>query len=342
MASTIKDIAHISGVAPSTVSRAINNSGYVSEETRSRIMKTIEKCGYSPSAIAVSLSKNKTRTIGVVVPDICNSFFSEVFYAASKRAEEENYRLILCNTDDNVGLEARALQDMLSYRVSGIIMTPVSDKDGANVELLKNIQNSGVSVVFVDREMRGINCDGVFIDNERSSYEAASLLLNEGHRKIAIIAGPQDTVPGRERMRGFMEAMQQYKVVPEEKYTVIADFKDKSSYTATRELLNSADPPTAIFTCNNLMTIGCLRAIIACGKKVPDDIALVGFDDVELLDVLGYNLSLVSRATSEMGTVAAKLLLDRIEGRNDPSVCQRIVLQSHLKICGSEKLVKKD
>lgn len=338
MNSTIKDVATRAGVSTATVSRVINQNGYVSDQVRQKVLSVVDELGYSPSQMAVNLSKKHMRTIGVIVPDICNSFFSEVFYAASKLAEKHNYRVILCNTDDSIKLETAALQDMISYRVSGIIITPVSDKDGTNVDILNKMQSEGVPVVFVDREMRGVNCDGIFIDNIRGAYDATDLLLRAGHRKIAIIAGPQDTIPGRERMIGYMNAMNEWGIEPRQEYLAFGDFKTEKSFQVSMELINSNDPPTAFFTCNNLMTLGCLRAVLSCGKKIPDDIALVGFDKIDLLDVLGYNISMISRATSEMGTVAMRLLLNRIE-KEDTATFQRVVLQSQLKSSGSERLM---
>lgn len=341
MNSTIKDVASRAGVSTSTVSRVLNGNGYVSERAKEKILAAIRELEYSPSVMAVSLSKNRMHTIGVIVPDICNSFFSQVFYAASKLAEAHNYRLILCNSDDSIKQEAAAIQDMISYRVSGMIITPVSDKDGTNVDLLKSVQNMGIPVVCVDREMKSVNCDGVFVDNIRGAYEAADLLLREGHRKIAVIAGPLDTIPGRERMIGYKNAMEDWRVSPQPEHMVVADFKSESSYQSTMALLGSANPPTAFFTCNNLMTLGCLRAILSSGKRIPDDVALVGFDDIDLLDILGYRISVVSRATTEMGAIAMRLLLDRI-GKGEPATSsQRVVLQSRLKVCGSEKLGKR-
>jgi len=338
MNSTIKDVASCAGVSTTTVSRVINQSGYVSKSVRQRVLSVIEELGYTPSQMAVNLSKKHMHTIGVIVPDICNSFFSEVFYAASKLAEKHNYRVILCNTDDSIKLETAALQDMISYRVSGIIITPVSDQDGTNADILNKIQNSGVPIVFVDREMQGVNCDGVFVDNVRSAYDATELLLREGHRKIAIIAGPQDTIPGRERMAGYTNALRDWGIIPVQEYLAFGNFKAEKSFQATMELLESDNPPTAFFTCNNLMTLGCLRAILSCGNRIPEDVALVGFDEIELLDILGHSISVISRATSEMGSIAMRLLLDKIEGDETMSY-QRVVLQTHLKLFGSEKLV---
>lgn len=338
MAKTIRDVAAAAGVSPATVSRVLNGTSYASDSAKQRVLSAIGELGYSPSVLASSLSKKRSPIIGVIIPDICNSFFSQIILAASKAAEEQDYRLILCNTNDQLRQEANALNDMMSYRASGIIITPMSEAAENNGRLLRDVQASGIPIVFVDREMKNVACDGVFIDNTRSSCEATRLLIAQGHRKIAIIAGPQDTIPGRERMQGYLRAMREAGLVPRPQHIVIGDFRDQSSFQATLRLLSGEDRPTAIFSCNNLMTVGCLRALRSLGLSVPEDLALVGFDDVEMLDILGFPLTVVSRATSEMGAIAMRLLLERIKAPGADAPFQRVVLQSHLKIAGSEKM----
>ena len=336
MNSTIKEVAKLAGVSTATVSRVINNQDHVSNTTQQKVNSAIKELGYMPNLVAMSLSKQKTQTIGMIVPDVCNSFYSEVFYAASKVAEQYNYRLILFNSDDSVSKETTALQDIISFQMSGLIFTPVSDEDNSNEELIKKMQESGVSVVFLDREMKGVSCDGVYIDNMRGAYDATEILLREGHREIAVIAGQQDTITGRERLTGHINAMQDWNVTYNPKLTVIGDFRADKSYLATLELLNSKNPPTAFFTCNNLMTLGCLRAINETNKRIPQDVAIVGFDKIELLDFLGYKISVLARATTEMGTIGMNLLLDRMK-KDDNNSFQRIILQSKLEVYGSEK-----
>lgn len=337
MGKTIKDVAAAAGVSPSTVSRVLNNTATISKETRKRVMDAVEMLGFSPNVMASSLSRKKSSIIGVIIPDICNTFFSRIYYAASEVAQQHNYRLILCNTDDQMELEADALRDMMSYMVGGIIMTPMSEGAKDNEALIRTVQDSGIPIVFVDREMKNIRCDGVFVNNIQSSYEMTKLLIAKGHKDIAIIAGPQDTIPGRERMQGYLMAMDDAGLTVDLQYKIIADFRDKMSYEATKKLMSMKKRPTAIFSCNNLMTVGCLRALKELKLQVPEDVALVGFDDVELLDILGYPLTVVSRPTSEMGSIAMRMLLERIrdgEGR----AYQRVMLQSYLKIAGSERM----
>lgn len=341
MDSTIRDVAAKAGISPSTVSRVLNQSGYVSDKTRIRVIEAMNDLQYSPSAVARSLSKSKTRMIGVIVPDICNPFFSEVFFGASQVAEKHNYRLMLCNTNEDVASEAAAIRDMLANRVCGIVITPVTEQNPLNGQILRSMQKAHKPLVFVDREISGVNCDGVFIDNVRGAYEATSLLLSCGHRKISIIAGPQNTIPGRDRMRGFSKALSEYGLLPDPRYVFTADFKSESSYDYTRTIIQIEDPPTAIFTCNNLMTLGSLKALLLYHKRIPEDIALVGFDEVDLSDTLGFNLTVVSRATTEMGRTAMRLLLNRIESPDVDHILQHVVLQPQLNVRGSEKYIQK-
>ena len=169
---TIRDVAQKAGVSQSTVSRVLNNTGYVSAGTRARVMQAVESLDYSPSAIAVSLSKSRSRIIGVVVPQIFAPFFSELFYTADKIAEQYDYRLLLCNSDASVERERRLIDDLLSYKIAALFITPVDGPGGSNAEYLNSIRRSGIPVVCVDREPAGIACDGVYIDNFGACYEA--------------------------------------------------------------------------------------------------------------------------------------------------------------------------
>ena len=162
---TIRDVAQKAGVSQSTVSRVLNKTGYVSAATRARVLRAVESLDYSPSAIAVGLSKSRSRIIGVIVPQIFSPFFSELFYTADKIAEQYDYRLLLCNSDASAERERRLIDDLLSYKIAALFITPVEGPEGGNTAYLNSIRRSGIPVVCVDREPEGIACDGVYIDN---------------------------------------------------------------------------------------------------------------------------------------------------------------------------------
>lgn len=337
MGSTIRDVALKAQVSPATVSRVLNGNSYVKEETRKKVQEVMQELQYIPSIAGRKTAGGGSRKLGMIVPDICNPFFSEVFYASSLAAEEHGYQLLLYHSNESITSESLAIQNLLSDQVEGLLITPVADDNEVNVPLLHLVQEKGIPIVFIDREMKTITCDGIFIDNVRGSYEATALLLNQGHRRIATIAGPVNTIPGRERLEGFTKAMTDYGCEIPEGYIQYGDFKSKSSYQSTNHLLDLPVPPTAIFTCNNLATVGCLKALLSRSKEIPKDISVVGFDEVDLLDTLGFHITVVARATSEMGRVAIQQVVSRIANPVESVIHQRIVLQPHLKCCGSER-----
>ena len=336
---TIQDVARVAGVSKATVSRALNRNGYINEMTLKRINQAIVELNYTPSQLAIGLSKNQSNIIGFLVPDICNDFFSEVFYGASKVAEENGKHLMLINTDDNLQIEEEALKTLLSQQICGLIMTPVSDQNENNAKLLKKASKNRIPIVFLDRELEGFNCDGVFVDNISATRAATLLLLKNGHRDIAIVAGPQDTIPGRERMIGFQEAMREKGIEVPRDRILMANFKAAESYQLVRQMLMKKNRPSAIFTSNNQMTIGAVRAFVDLGLKIPDDIAIIGFDDVELLNSFGMKITMIKRATFEMGRVAMNILLSRLaeDVSYEESTIQRVTLQSKMIIRGSEQ-----
>jgi len=339
MSATIYDVAQHAGVSLSTVSRVINNSGYVKQETRDKIQNAIDALNYIPSSAARNLSKNESNNIAVVIPDITNPFFSEVIKGITKELDKTDFDLIFYNTNENIQKELHALQAIIKNRVRGLIITPIMEASQESKALLKNIQEMGIPIVLIDRDICGLNCDGVFVDNVAGAYEATKLLLNENHRRIAIIHGPTSSIPGRDRLKGYLDAYQSVNVIPPRSLQYTGNFMYESGVEATRKILKSKKRPTAIFCCNNLMTLGCLSVLKENNLKIPDDIAIVGFDELSLYDVITNPITVVSRATTEMGALAVHTLLGRIRQSTELAAVNRIILQPHLKIRGSEKLI---
>lgn len=338
MAITINDIAKKAGVSSATVSRVLNNSGYVKEETKQKILEIMKDLNYSPNAVARSLSKNTTNIIGVLVPDINNPFFGEVIKGISMIADSENLNMLLADTDENIEKEFKALELLKEQRIRGIIITPTSDKNQFNADYLNALENLGIPIVLIDRDVKYSNFDGVFLDNINGAFEATEALIKEGHKKIAIIAGPTTSKPGRDRVRGYEKAMAMNKLNIDENYVFYGDFKLESGYNITKEIMKMKDRPTAIFTCNNMMTLGCIKALYEKNIRIPEDIAIIGFDEIEMLNVLGIKVSVVSRPTTEMGKVAMTILSERLKNNDNPHT-KRIILSPKLILKGSEKLV---
>ncbi|VDN46753.1 LacI family transcriptional regulator [Petrocella atlantisensis] len=336
----IKDIAKATGVSSATVSRVINNSGYVKEDTRKKIMKVINDNNYIPSAVARSLSIQDTASIGVIIPDIENPFFSSVIRGISDVAEKNNYNILFFGTNENQAIEHSYLKTVQGQRLKGVIITPISENDMETREYLIRLNNSGVPVVLVDRSIRDTEFDGVFIDNIQSAYEGVESLIHAGHKKIAIITGPETSKPGKERLLGYKKAMKAYKLDVLDKYIAQGDFKVEKAYKRTKELLELSMPPTAIFTSNNLTTLGCLKYLTEKNLEIGKDLSIMGFDDIETLKMIDFKLSVIDRDAKLQGQEAMKLLIERLENKNYQSEFKKIILPHSVILRGSEQIIK--
>ncbi|MCT4543422.1 MAG: LacI family transcriptional regulator [Vallitalea sp.] len=340
---TIKDIANKANVSSTTVSRVLNNNGYVKDETRKIILDTIKEMNYVPNAIARSLSKCQTNIIGVMVPDLSNPFFSEVVKGISVVADKNDLNIILCDTNENLlDKEIKYLKMLKEQRIRGLIITPTSEDNKYNSEYLTLLEGLGIPIVLVDRDVKHSSFDGVFVDNIKGSFDGTEALIKAGHKKIAIIAGPTTSKPGRDRLRGYKKALLKYNIPIKDEYIVFGDFKMESGYDITKNLLKMEVPPTAIFASNNMMTLGCLKALGHANIRVPEDIAVLGFDEIEDLNILDLNISVVSRPTFKMGRIAMEILREKIEVNptKNISASQRLTLTPKLVLKGSERYFK--
>jgi LacI family transcriptional regulator len=327
-------------VSLATVSRVLNSSGYVKEETKEIVMQAMKELNYTPSAIARSLSKNEPNVIGIVVPDINNPFFGQVIKGISALADKNNLNIIFCDADENMNKEIRALHMLKQQRIRGLIITPTSDQNEFNGEYLALLESLNVPVVLIDRDVKYSDFDGVFLDSIKGAYEAVECFIQRGHRKIAIIAGPTTSKPGRDRLRGYKKALTMNRIPIDENYIFYGDFKLQSGYDITKKILALKDRPTAIFVSNNMMNLGCIKALKEEGINIPKDMALIGFDEIELLDILGMNISIVSRPMAKMGESAMEILLERLnEKQKKQQQCKRIILSPELVLKGSEKKI---
>lgn len=338
---TIRDIAKEAKVSIATVSRVINNSDNVKEETKEIVMKVMKKLNYIPSDIARNLSKSETNMIGVVVPDINNPFFGKIIKGISAVANKEDLYMFLCDTMESEEKEMKFLKMLGGQRIKGLIITPTMDNEKFNPEYLSVLENLNIPIVLVDRDIKYSNFDGVFLDNIDAAYQAVDCLIKEGHEKIAIIAGLTTSKPGRDRLRGYKKAMVMNALEVDDQYIFYGDFKLESGYELTKKILEMQDPPTAIFVSNNMMNLGCIKALIEKNMKMPDDISLIGFDELEICNIMNINVSVVSSPMAEMGVCAMNMLLDRLKYVDSKERdAKRINLHPKLVLKGSEKKKK--
>jgi LacI family transcriptional regulator len=325
--STIRDVAARAGVSLATVSRFLNG-GRVRQA--GAIGRAIDELDFHPSALARSLKSGTTRAIGVVVPDITNPFFAAVVKGIESVTRDDEYDLLLCNTDESVDRERRVVATLMAKKVDGLLMAPATE----HAEPPSYLVSTGVPTVFIDRRLAVGDFDSVLVDNEGGAALAARHLMSLGHERIAMVSGPLETTPGRGRYDGFVEAARAAGLELRAEYIALSDFREDGGYQSTLRLLAVQPQPTAIFVANNLMSMGALRAIHDLGLRIPDDISFLGFDDLDLAELLDPPLTVIDRPMAEQGVLAMRLLLSRMEHR-DMGPPRTIRLETRLKVRAS-------
>jgi LacI family transcriptional regulator len=332
---TIREVAERANVSVTTVSHVINETRFVSDALRERVHRAMDELGYQPNVLARSLRRGRTHTLGLILPDSANPFFAEIGRSIEDCAFEQGYSLILCNTEGNLDRERIYIQLLSRRQVDGIIIVAAGDRANS----LDSSLEVKLPLVLVDRNLPGVHIDAVLIDNREGGYSATRHLIDHGHRRIGCITGPTYLTPSAERVAGYSDALVEAGLQCDEELLQPGDFHPESGRLAAREFLNLAQPPTAIFTCNDLMAIGALRAAEERGLRVPDDLAVVGFDDIELATYTAPPLSTIAQPKKELGELAIRLLLDRILKK--PSSPRYEVLRPKLIIrqsCGDHSI----
>ena len=331
---TIVDVAKLADVSVATVSRIINNQGGVRKETEDRIVQAIKELNYIPNAVARSMVQKETKAIAVIIPDIRNPFFSELVSSIEKKALEKDYFTTLSNSNDSKVIESKIVKHIIQRGVDGVIVT-TADEEGHQ---LKPLFDANIPVVAVDRILKNYQVDTVIIGNREGAYEAVQHLIKEGHQKIAIIRGPQDTTPGIERYKGYKQALKENGLKESSEWIKDGDFREQSGYDLTKQLYRLKDKPTAIFSSNNLMSLGVIRALKELNWKLGEEIAFIGFDDLEIATFIKPELTTVSRPMKQIGEVAFDLLYKRMQEHDLELINKKeIILAPSLKIRNSSK-----
>lgn len=321
---TMRDVAERAGVSKTTVSHVINNTRFVEEETKQRVLQAIAELGYYPNAAARSLTTKRTGTIGVVISDATNLFFSEVMLGIEDVLQPENYGLIVCNTDEILEREAHYLELLLSQRVEGIIAAATSQRWA----ILAEAEVQHTPIVFMDRTFKDSKGPYVGVNNERGAYSGTQHLIEQGHRQIGIFAGFQRLSTMRERLAGFRQALHEHGIFLPEAWVITSTLSIEAGRKAACQLLSRPERPTALFINNNLLSLGVLLAIKELGLRCPEDIALVGFDDHPWAAVSNPPLTVVRQPTRELGQIAAQMLLALINGERPAE--SRVILECEL------------
>ena len=333
--STIDDVARQAGVSPVTVSRVINGAGNVKLATREKVLRAIEELHYVPSTAARSLRSKRTNTLALLVPDITNPFWTTVSRGVEDSAQRGGYSVLLCNTDENPEKLHRYLDVIISQRVDGAIVTPY-DSDARNFARLRDRK---IPSVVIDRRVDGWKVDTVRGDSISGARALVNHLIRLGHRRIAMISGPRTTPTAEDRVTGYQISLVEAGLSIDSRLIKRGEFRASSGESLTHQVLEEGLNPTAIFASNNAIAMGVIKALSRRGLSIPEDIALVCFDDSPNLSPIFPFLTAVVQPAYEMGVKAAELLLNRLEsGESLPP--RQIILPSSLVIrysCGTKK-----
>ena len=332
----IKEIARLADVSVATVSRVINNSEKVKSATREKVQAVMQAHNYIPSATARDLSFQRSEVVAVIVPDLKNPFFYGLIEGITKVAEKNRFQVLIFNTSEDAEKEYRVLTAVRERNVAGILITAAGVRDERTGTILKEYQDMGTPVVLIDRFIDGGEVlDTVVADNESGSYEAVCELIRQGHERIAIIAGEKDYSPVYERELGYRRALRENGIKIREMYIAYGNQMADQSYKCMKHLMELKKPPTAVFCGNNMMSLGAMRYLIENNLHVGEDVAMIGFDDITVLNNLGIPLSVVDRSEKEMGIKAMEQLLRHLKHPGAEPVCVSVPTQLILR--GSEK-----
>ncbi|MEG1812806.1 MAG: LacI family DNA-binding transcriptional regulator [Clostridia bacterium] len=312
-ATKLADIAEELGLSVSTVSRALSGNGRVGEDTRKRVLEAVKESAYTPNAVARSLRLRDAMNIGVIVPDIANTYYAAVIKGAQGVCRESGYTLMVCNSDENVVLEEEALYMMLEKQVSGLILATV----GCTSEIIGRYGRLNIPVVFFDNLPSDVqDCDSVSIDNHDAAYRLTGALIARGYTQIGLIAGPVGQTSGRLRLTGFTQAMQEAGLFINPDWVREGDFKLPSGRDAMRAILSLNKHPRAMLISNNYMTYGAVGAIREAGLSIPQDIAVAAFDALDITGLITPKLTSINQPAEEIGVQSAQIILNRLSEKD--------------------------
>lgn len=331
---TIKDVAKLAGVSISTVSRTLSNKIFVEEETRQKVLKAVKELGYKPNMMAKGLKEGKTRTLALLIPDINSLFYPMLMKSIEKYATEKNYTLILYNNDEDIFREKRNLEMLKNRYVDGVICMSVSDEI---THILDAVKEDKLPVVLVNRYFEeDVSC--ITIDNQYGGYLATKYLLENGHRKISCMFGDLSNQRFRERYEGCKQAMEEFGVHDYNNYFIFGVDSIEEAYSKTVEILNMEDKPTAFFASIDILTMGIYSGINQCGMSIPENISVVGYDNLFITQYMIPPLTTYDTRIDELAKESVDCLLRQIEGENQDGIEKR-VLKGSLIIRDSVKRV---
>lgn len=326
---TVRDVARRAGVSVSTVSHVLNQTRYVSDDLRERVLVAMRELEFAPNAAARMLSLKRSNTIGLIVSDIRNPFFASVTRGVEDVAQEHGYTVVLCNSDETIAKEEACLRALQTRSVDGVLLASAGVAD----EYVNRLVKAGYPMVLVDRDLPDLHIPAVLLDNEGAAHRAVRHLIDRGHQRIGMLSGRLAISTTIERVAGYQRALREAGLPFDAELVISGESTSEGGARAAALLLAHRRRPTAIFSGNNLMSIGALQSISGLGLSVPEDVALVGFDDFPYpwSDAFRPHLTTIAQPTYELGRSAAALLVRILRGSRVQAE-QRIVLEGELVV----------
>ena len=314
MAATMKDIARRTGLGLATISSYFNG-GNVREKNRIKIEEAIEELHYEVNEVAQGLKTNATRTIGVVIPELNNTFCAEIITGMEDVLRSHGYATIVCDCRTDKKLEREAVEFLIRRRVDGIINMPV-DEEGNH---LKRFQKMGKPIVLIDRKIQGIDCDSVLVDNKKAAEDAVRYFIGRGHRNIGIIGGPEEVFTAQERMAGYYKALESAGIPVRESLIWHGDYTIQGGVRGLEELVQNNPEMTAVFVTNYEMTMGAMIGVNELGIRIPEQLSMIGFDNLQFARACNPKLTIVAQPTDGIAREVAKVMLNHLENAGETS-----------------------
>lgn len=311
MGATMKDIAKRTGLGLATISSYLNG-GNVREKNRIKIEEAIRELHFEVNEVARGLKTNRTKTIGIVIPELNNIFFAEIITEAEDILRSHGYATMICDCRSDPEREKEAVDFLYHRRVDGLIVMPTGTSDPGFQKFLR----AGKPVVMIDRKMRDVACDCILVDNEGAAEDAVKRLIQAGHAKIGMIAGPEDVYTARERQRGYQKAVQESGIVCDDSLIVRGNYTIAGGAAAMRRLREANPDMTAVFISNYEMTVGAIMEINDLGIRVPEELSVIGFDNIDFAKASVPRLSIVTQPTAKIAQEAAETLIIKLEGKD--------------------------
>lgn len=331
---TLKDVAEIAGVSPSTVSRVLSGSPLVNEETRKKVLKVVQELNYQPNVVARALKKRESNTIGLLVPDIVNPYFAEIARGVEDIAHQNGYSVVLCNYDASTEKERKYLQVLLQRQIDGLIYAG----SGLVGDSIVNLVQAGIPTVLLDRDTSEIlDVDTVCIDDERAAQLAVDHLIALGHRDIALLSGPEHLNSSKGRLAGYKLSLARNAIDFKPELVASGPFTMEAGFELVTRLVESKVQFTAVFAMSDMMAIGAIKALQRRRLRVPEDIAVVGFDNIKISGLITPELTTVAQPIYQLGSTAFTILKERLEARHHRR--RRVVLETCLVVrdsCGAK------